>query len=109
MMAARLRRQPSMMLAWFSSSEITTSSFVRIADTVPAFAVTVTRSVTVAKPAGPIVPRLAVTNSPVPGGVGPLQDPMLETQERKVVPAGTVSLRVTAFAVAGPRFVTTIV
>lgn len=76
---------------------------------VPAFAVTVTRSVTVAKPAGPIVPRLAVTNSPVPGGVGPLQDPMLETQERKVVPAGTVSLRVTAFAVAGPRFVTTIV
>ena len=38
-MAARLRRQPSMMLAWFSSSEMMTSSFVRIAETVPALAV----------------------------------------------------------------------
>ena len=38
-MVARLRRQPSMMLAWFSSSETTTSSLVRIDDTVPAFAV----------------------------------------------------------------------
>jgi hypothetical protein len=39
LIAARLRRQPSMMLAWFSSSEMTTSSFVRMAETVPAFAV----------------------------------------------------------------------
>ncbi len=38
-MAARLRRQPSMMLAWFNSSEMTTSSLVRIDDTVPALAV----------------------------------------------------------------------
>ncbi len=38
LMAARLRRQPSMMLAWFSSSEMMTSSFVRMAETVPAFA-----------------------------------------------------------------------
>ena len=38
-MAARLSRQPSMMLAWFSSSETTTSSRVRIDDTVPALAV----------------------------------------------------------------------
>ncbi len=38
-MVARLRRQPSMMLAWFSSSEMTTSSLVRIDETVPALAV----------------------------------------------------------------------
>ena len=38
LIVARLRRQPSMMLAWFSSSEMTTSSLVRIAETVPAFA-----------------------------------------------------------------------
>ena len=39
LIAARLGRHPSMMLAWFSSSEMTTSSLVRIAETVPAFAV----------------------------------------------------------------------
>ena len=38
LMVARLSRQPSMMLAWFSSSEMTTSSFVRMAETVPALA-----------------------------------------------------------------------
>ena len=37
-MDALLRRQPSMMLAWFSSSEMTTSSLVRMAATVPALA-----------------------------------------------------------------------
>ena len=36
LIAARLKRQPSMMLAWLSSSETTTSSFVRTAATVPA-------------------------------------------------------------------------
>ena len=35
---ARLNRAPSMMLAWFSSSERIRSSFPRIAATVPAFA-----------------------------------------------------------------------
>ncbi len=39
LMVARLRRQPSMMLAWFSSSDTTASCRLRIADTVPAFAV----------------------------------------------------------------------
>ena len=39
LIVARLRRQPSMMLAWFSSSEMTTSSLVRMAETVPALAV----------------------------------------------------------------------
>ena len=37
-MVARLKRQPSMMLAWFNSSEMTTSSLLRTAETVPAFA-----------------------------------------------------------------------
>ncbi len=37
-MAARLSRQPSMMLAWFSSSDTTTSSRVSTDDTVPALA-----------------------------------------------------------------------
>ena len=36
---ARLRRQPSMMLAWLSSSDTTTSRSLRIDDTAPAFAV----------------------------------------------------------------------
>ena len=35
---ARLKRAPSMMLAWFSSSDTTTSSLLRTAATVPAFA-----------------------------------------------------------------------
>ena len=39
LMAARLSRQPSMMLAWLSSSDTTMSSLSRTADTVPAFAV----------------------------------------------------------------------
>ena len=39
LIAARDSRQPSMMLAWFSASETTTSSFVRMAETVPALAV----------------------------------------------------------------------
>ena len=38
LMVARLRRAPSMMLAWFSSSETMASSRPRIAATVPAFA-----------------------------------------------------------------------
>jgi hypothetical protein len=38
LIAARLRRHPSMMLAWFSSSDTTTSSLVSSAETVPAFA-----------------------------------------------------------------------
>ena len=38
LIAARLRRQPSMMLAWFSSSDTTTSSLPRMAETVPALA-----------------------------------------------------------------------
>jgi hypothetical protein len=33
LIAARLSRQPSMMLAWFSSSLMMTSSFVRSAET----------------------------------------------------------------------------
>jgi hypothetical protein len=38
LIAALLNRQPSMMLAWLSSSEMMTSSLFRIAETVPAFA-----------------------------------------------------------------------
>ena len=38
LIGALLRRQPSMMLAWFNSSEMITSSFVSTAATVPAFA-----------------------------------------------------------------------
>jgi hypothetical protein len=38
LMLARLRRAPSMMLAWFSSSDTMKSSLPRIDDTVPAFA-----------------------------------------------------------------------
>ena len=38
LIGALLKRQPSMMLAWLSASEMMTSSLFRMADTVPALA-----------------------------------------------------------------------
>ena len=66
---------------------------------------TLTTIVTVAEPPTAIVPRSAVTVPFVPTA-GPAQVPGLAAHERKVVPGGSGSLRMTAAAGSGPRLTT---